>query len=62
MNYRKFDIQPLLFEGSDNTTVEGIILPQDAKFNGETVIIYGLYLKEDVNPTDLFSELYYRNK
>ena len=62
LNYEKFDIKPLVFEDSNNTAVEKIILPPDAKFNGKTVIIYGLYLEDGVNPTDLFSELYYRNK
>ena len=48
-NYKMFDIQ--LLDTED--------LPEDAKFYGNKVSIYGLYYKGNLN--DFYSELYYRN-
>lgn len=58
-NYELFKIEPINIIQNDIITKEGLILPDDAKYAGKLVKIYGLKL--NCEPKDLFSELYYRN-
>ena len=51
-NYKMFDIKEIGW----------IALPNDALFSGKRVYVYGLYFKEGYDVSNLYSELYYRNK
>lgn len=50
-NYKDFEI---------GDPIGNFQLPQDAKFAGKTVFVYGLFYKGNINK--FYSELYYRNK
>ena len=49
-NYKNFDVLP----------IDGAPLPNDAKFFGKSVPVYGLYYKGNIE--EFYSELYYRNR
>ena len=58
-----FEIEEIKVISDDGRTVrEGIYLPNDAKYSGQVVPIYALKFKDGHTPTELLSELYYRNK
>ena len=61
-NYTLFDIKELELQDSDGNEITQY--PLDAKWAGQTIKVYGLYLKkqDSYSPKIYLSELYYRNK